>query len=218
LALCVVAAAAVPAAAARAQGLWASLPTAQEIGAFHPDSTDAPRNGAAIVRCAVLKDGALADCAVTSETPANAGFGTFALSLAPKFRASPEGIRQMHGVVTIPIRFRGEDDQAPPPQRLPAFKIDRNYRQYGDPGPYFPDRAARMGVGGVVVMDCGVLPDLRLAPCSVAAVTPENMGFDDAARKMAQAGWMTAGPAPEGVAPPADGVWRFRVTFAKQRR
>ena len=111
MALCLVAGLATSAVSAQGQGLWARVPTADDFRAFFPDGTEMPADGEAILRCAVLRDGALANCVVISETPARAGFGKVALTLAPKFRASPEGIRKMRGVATIPVRFR---NQGPP--------------------------------------------------------------------------------------------------------
>jgi len=43
------------------------------------------------------------------------------------------------------------------------------------------------------------------------------MGFEFAAQKMAQTGWMTAAAAPADAAARPDGVWRFRVEFNAPR-
>jgi hypothetical protein len=59
--------------------------------------------------------------------------------------------------------------------------------------------------------------DDRLTDCAVADVRPGNFGFDDAVRAMVSRGWMSAGPAPAGVTPPADGIWRFKVLFSDTR-
>jgi TonB family protein len=183
---------------------------------FHPAGTAGPSEGVAHVRCKVAPQGRLSDCAVISETPTGAGFGQAALRLAPKFRATPEAAQRMAGSVTLPIRFAGPPPG--PPFRQAAFQTMRAYSHLGAAGPYYPDRALRMGVGAVVVADCHVGDTARLNNCQVVEATNADYGFGDAMLKMAEKGWMTAGPAPVGVAPPADGVWRFQVEFGRRGR
>ena len=102
---------------------------------------------------------------------------------------------------------------AAPPDRAAAFKPTVHYKRLGVAGPYYPDNSALAGVTGDVVMDCVVTERLQLKECNVVSVTPQGFGFEDAAQMMAKRGWMTAAGPPSGIAPPPDGVWRFRVPF-----
>jgi TonB family protein len=64
--------------------------------------------GRAVIRCAVTKQGALADCVVASEAPKGAGFGKAALKMSPLFKMNPairDGAR-VDSEVDIPIDFQ----------------------------------------------------------------------------------------------------------------
>jgi protein TonB len=50
----------------------------------------------------------------------------------------------------------------------------------------YPDRAIRMGLGGKVSMNCVVAANGSVGQCVVNTETPANMGFGDAARRLAK--------------------------------
>jgi TonB family protein len=200
-----------------ADQIWVRAPTPGELLAAFPRDGDRLVEGVAQLRCAVGPDRKLADCAVVSEAPAGVGVGAAALSLAPNFEVAAAAAHKLAGrSVTFPIRF--QEGPPAPPARQAKFQTSRAYQGLGDAGPYYPERAARGRVTGVVVMDCRVLPQGELKACEVVQVSPGDYGFDFAAVRMAEREWMTAGePAVPGTPEPADGVWRFRVEFSGRR-
>lgn len=149
------------------------------------------------------------------ESPLGQEFGTAALALASKFRMDPAsdlGRKAAGKRVGIPVMFG--NPAAGPPRRAAAFKTPSSqYAWLAPAGPYWPDRATREGKGGFAVVDCRVEGDSRLKDCTVVDYSQPNMGFADATLKMAEQGWMTAGPPPSNASSPEDGVWRFEVDF-----
>lgn len=202
---------------AAAQSIWAETPSAEEIGAFTPSATDHPTSVAVRMMCDVAADGRLSECRILSETPRGTEFGAFALTIAPKFRATPEAARKLKGSVVIPIRF-GPPEDAAPPRRDARFQRSGAYARLGDAGPYYPDRAARTGQMSVVEADCRVVDNGLLRDCRVIYVSNPDYGFEFAFLKMAERGWMTAAPLPGDIAAPPDGIWRFRMVFDAKRR
>ena len=89
---------------------WLERPTAADLDRVYPPAAKAARlGGRVLMACDVAPDGALTNCVVVSETPADQGFGEAALRLAPRFRMSPlsgEGRPVGGGKVRIPITFR----------------------------------------------------------------------------------------------------------------
>jgi TonB family protein len=84
------------------------MPSTDDLAKAYPQKA-LRRNisGVAVIDCGVTTEGALADCALSSELPMNYGFGVAALSLAPLFNVEP---RMKNGVpvrsaVSIPIKF-----------------------------------------------------------------------------------------------------------------
>ena len=76
----------------------------------------------------------------------------------------------------------------------PIFKVMRGYEQYGAAGPYFPERASRMGIQGGAALECVLIASGVLTKCRVLVERPSGVGFADASLKMAEKGWMTAAP------------------------
>lgn len=70
------------------------------------------------------------------------------------------------------------------------------YRQYGPPGPYWPERAEREGVSGGAVLECAMATSGKLSNCKAAFETPVDFGFGFAALAMAKQGFLTAAPDP----------------------
>jgi hypothetical protein len=89
-----------------------------------------------------------------------------------------------------------------PPIAAPAYPKRHEFPELGGPGPYTPERAARMGLGGVAVVECALAASGRLNKCTLVADGPIGLSYGDAALKMARVGY-NDGEAARGV-----GGWR----------
>lgn len=198
---------------------FARAPSADDLVAAYPTKarTDG-LSGRAVLRCAVRPDGVLADCAVDSEDPADAGFGAAALGLASKIQMTPPcagAPETQPGGARIPVRFELPKE---PPTRTPIFRSPPKDLQWLAPlGPFWPEDAVRRGLGGSAAIDCQVDPTSHLTHCKVSEELPARSGFGDALLKMAKEGWITAAPVTPSAAVPSDGIWRFGVVLAPHR-
>jgi TonB family protein len=87
---------------------YAEMLAAYPQGALKKDIV----KGSAIVRCKVVVDGQLSDCALVQEEPVGEGFGAAVLSLAPRFKLSTwtdDGLPVIGTMVKLPIRFDIKD-------------------------------------------------------------------------------------------------------------
>jgi protein TonB len=88
---------------------WIQRPTQEQFLRAYPRAAfSRGREGHATMVCTVTADGRLKDCTISEETPAGAGFGQAALSLAPSYRmpkTSECGGPVAGARVTIPIHF-----------------------------------------------------------------------------------------------------------------
>jgi len=83
----------------------------------HEAVKDGLKTGVGFVRCRVTHAGALADCALDSEQPANEGFGRLALGIAGGMTMNPwskQGSPVDDARIRLPIRFNLEDVPAAP--------------------------------------------------------------------------------------------------------
>lgn len=87
--------------------IWIRRPDGTDIAAAYPAAAQSTgKSGRATLVCTVSDQGKLTDCDVTNETPTGWGFGTAALSLAPKFQMKPlawDGSSVAGGRISIPI-------------------------------------------------------------------------------------------------------------------
>jgi protein TonB len=86
-----------------------------------------------------------------------------------------------------PIETVTPQETAAPPQPKPPVAISPTWlrRPSGDElARAYPDRAQRMGVGGSATLTCLVTAQGTVQACRVAAESPDNFGFGQAALKL----------------------------------
>jgi protein TonB len=86
------------------------IPDGRAFDRFYPSrAREREEEGRVVLRCSVNASGALVDCQVVSETPANWGFGDASLRIAREFRVRPQmadGSATDGGSITFPIRWQ----------------------------------------------------------------------------------------------------------------
>jgi hypothetical protein len=98
--------------------LWLTRLTPESAAAAYPQAAIKAdvKTGAATVACTTVHSGALTDCAVESEEPADLGFGAAALKIAAVMKMSPwtsQGAPVDGMKIRIPIRLVMPDDPTP---------------------------------------------------------------------------------------------------------
>ncbi|HTK34079.1 MAG TPA: hypothetical protein VL358_02175 [Caulobacteraceae bacterium] len=104
---------------------------------------------------------------------------------APKPAQDKSGVR-IRSVQSIDIGFASYTPL--------IFKTSSAYAGLGGPGPYFPERAQRLNVGGYAVLGCVSDPDGALRKCAVQVEAPEGFAFGIASVRMAEGKWMKVAP------------------------
>jgi hypothetical protein len=192
--------------------VWDSRPTADEaLASFPPVALREHIGGEAAIKCSHDTSGVLTNCKVVWEYPQGQGFGAAALSLAARFQLNMNGPAARLRDIELPFLYPSQGSE--PPSRYSGFPQSmKGYAGLAPAGPYWPERALRMGVGGSGTIDCHADDAGHLSGCRLVDDRPLSQNFAMAMLKMAERGWMTAAPVPDGVAPPADGYWRFKVS------
>ncbi|MDO8410408.1 MAG: TonB family protein [Phenylobacterium sp.] len=204
---------------------WLRLPTRSQLMAVFPiKALDKGVGGEATIGCKVSLQGALFDCVVLSEDPADMGFGQAAIALTPQFLMTPamKDGRPVVGGVRIPISFKGLG--TPTGSHLPGGHNLMTRRFMGQPlwadapshaqtAAAYPEKAAAEGIGGSATIRCALNEYGRLRACTTLSETPRGYGFAKAARTLSER--FVLAPAPDDVE--LRGIeTQYMVTFAPE--
>jgi protein TonB len=89
---------------------WVRRPSAEDLERYYPERAQRMNvEGRASISCTVDARGTLQSCSVTSEEPADQGFGDAAMRMSKLFKMRPmtkDGAPVDGGKITIPIAFR----------------------------------------------------------------------------------------------------------------
>jgi TonB family protein len=164
---------------------WVEAATFEDVAGVYP-SQGAGVEGYVVLHCAVERDGRVLGCQVIKEDPEGRGFGRAALKLAGKFRLEPELARTRHEGelwVDVPIRLPPGGGTGPHviarPTWVAGFDPDQSLK-------VFPPEAAARGVTtGQGVARCTVAPGGSLTDCTPERADPPDLGFSEAAVRLA---------------------------------
>lgn len=176
---------------------WLKKPNLQDIMAVWPaEALKRGLGGKALIACMVTVQGSLRACRVESETPAGAGFGGAALTLANQFLMRParqDGVA-VESTVRIPITFPRQGPETGSLNRIPDNEVrgDPVYRRfpwtqapsYAEMLAAYPAKARADKVGGLATLDCRLNKVGGIATCDVLGEEPKSYGFAAAAKTL----------------------------------
>jgi TonB family protein len=181
-----------------------AAPTTDILAYYPPAAKAAGVGGSATVECGGRTEhGGIVDCKLVSESPHGQGFADAALAMTakavenPKLDLAPDDRGPMKITFTFtaappgihPDVLRQGWMDMRPVWTQPRTVADDNY----------PRAALRSGARGHVTLTCKVGDTGRFSECLVIEETPQNLGFGQAALKLASR--VRMGPIT------ADGIW-----------
>lgn len=172
------------------------------------------QSGMGVVDCDGAGGGSLVNCTIAREAPAGFGFGDLAATTAQAMTLNlwQNGEPVEGGRFRLPIYIDAPDAASDPTlTRSAIFHVTKGWA--GTAGPYFPDRALRMGVNGSALIECVVSADGSLNDCIPKSESAPDFGFADAALQMARKGAITAAPRIVDGHPLASEVIQVEVPF-----
>ncbi len=188
-----------PAAAAETAAGWLRGPTPEDLLTVWPrDAYKKGYGGKAVIACQVSVQGGLRECAVESESPAGAGFGSAAIALSPQFVMKPatrDG-QPVVGAVRIPVIF--PTPEIPTGSLLAGAGFYTNLARvsvsdvpwraaptYAEVAAAYPRKAREKQIGGRATLNCRFKADGRIGSCDTATEEPKGQGFATAAKSLA---------------------------------
>lgn len=178
---------------------WLRRPTPADLMVVFPTKAlERGVGGKALIGCKVSLQGALFDCVVLAEEPADMGFGQAALALTPQLQMKPalrDG-RPVIGAIKMPIEFMGGGPTTGTHLRSPAIGSPFMRKFIGQPvwaaAPTYdeavaayPERAAEASVGGSATIKCQLTDTGGLRRCTTISESPRGYGFAKSARDLA---------------------------------
>lgn len=172
---------------------WKRRPTVENLITVFPREAMAKGiSGKAAISCTVTVQGALKDCTVISESPANMGFGGAAIALTPQFMMKPatlDGV-PVESTARLPINFilpaGGMGSMLGTRRVVSAALPWVEAPSYAALALAYPAKAREAGLGGRATLSCGLGEDGRLKNCQLADAQPAGKGFDVAAKVLAR--------------------------------
>lgn len=167
--------------------VWIEAPAPDQIRDARPHGID-DVYGRATVQCRLGDDGRPRDCNVLFDRPHNRGFGEAARQLAPLFLTSsglPGGVTREQARVKLDFAFPNSETVGDySPLRRPQWLA---VPDEGDMARLFPAEARARGISEVrATAECVVQDDGHLGECDVHDVTPQGLGVEQAASKVAE--------------------------------
>lgn len=178
---------------------WVKRPTASQLNAAWPvKAMQAGIGGLAIIGCKVTISGALEQCIVIQEKPADVGFGAAALLLAPAFQMKPamKDGKPVASKVSVPISFNNPNGSVRS-NPMPAIRVltkppfDRA-PSYADVVGAWPAGGPESAADGKAAMRCRLRVTGLIDDCDFTFVSSPR--FERPARELAKKFHVTVGP------------------------
>jgi TonB family protein len=164
--------------------VWIAAPNFDDLAHAYP-ARGGGAEGYAVGHCEVERSGALSRCSIVVETPRNQGFGAAALSLTAKFRLADNLSRPRRSEdlwVDIPIRMTPPSADART-VTAPIWLVGFDPAQA--PRLFPPEAVAKGLTTGRGIARCTVAADGSLTGCAPDGGDPPDLGFSEAAARLA---------------------------------
>jgi TonB family protein len=170
---------------------WLRRPSEEDMRTAFPRGAKASK-GVARITCVVTVQGLLRNCDVTSETPADQGFGGAALAIAPQFLFRPATYngRPVESSVTIPVQFSCEGGSCGSAVSVGGRRLLNGITWAEAPTQQqmvaaYPPKARAAHILGVASIECVMTAEGALRECETMSEEPRNQGFGKAASTLA---------------------------------
>jgi TonB family protein len=169
---------------------WLTVPTFADIAdGFPAGARGKMLVGAVVFQCDLTKVGRLRDCAVLNSDPPQLGFENSARKLLGKFTVDPAWMALQKGDLKVNFRVGLIADETDFWQGRTVGKISWNRTiDFEKAQALYPAEAATAGIeSGLAKVTCTLAASGALSDCTVQSESVANMGFGQAALRIAQA-------------------------------